>query len=607
MSLELLLFAILIGGAVAYIATKLHQGLGAWVTVVVSVGALAALFLNRDSLTGSGAGTLLGWQFTTYGWFFSIVLLLTYAASSFFNPYWMNKLAHPAAYNLLFLFSLAGAIGMFFASTFIALFVCWELVVWTSMFIIPLGKSRRASVIYYAISTIGSFSMLYGILLLYSRFHSFDIQFVLHQLAGDPKLAALAFFLIVIAGVTKLGIFPFHVWLPIAHGNAPHTFSPVLSGGIVKMGAFVAFLMTAVMPSFNAFASQVQVFGIPLENYLLLVLGAISIVIGTLMAIKQDDAKRLIAYSTVANSGYILIGMGLANQIGLAGGLMHVFNHAMASAAMFLTMAAVAYRTGTTKMSNLGGLIHRMPVTFTVYLIAIISLAGIPPMSGFVSKWLIFQALSQQGMVFVAFAVFFGSIGSFLYVFRPLSAVFLGQLSTKHADVKEAPIAMQIPMYFLSALTLFFGTMPGVLLKYIGKIESAVGIQPIIVDGTKVVGANGVLNPVVMTTVFGFGFVLALLLFLALPKTKKVGLMDTYTSSEFIYTPELYHYAHNFYAPFERLYAKHPSVEKLYDKMALRASEIGQVADSWFSSVNPSRTALWISLVVTIFFLWGGK
>ncbi|NUU97210.1 proton-conducting transporter membrane subunit [Marinitoga sp. 1138] len=612
MALNTLILFILLGGLVTYAVSKFNDKAGAYLTILISVVALFVVYTLKDS-----AGEVLN-VFTygnysldlvtsSYAWFFSIVMVIVYAMVSFFNPYWMEKVIHPAAYNLFYVLSLGGTIGVFYSKDFLTLFIFWELVVWSSMFIIPLGKSRRASVVYYGISTIGSFSMLYAILLLNSKYGTFDISTTVSKMAEDPNFAVLFFFLIVMAGLTKLGIFPFHTWLPIAHGNAPHTFSPVLSGGLVKMGGFVAFLMTAVFPTFKVFSNHFQIMGHPFENYILMLLGGISIIIGTLMAIKQDDAKRLIAYSTVSNSGYILIGLALTDQTAFAGGMMHVFNHAMASAAMFLAFAAIAYRTGTTKISELGGLIKKMPVTFAAYLIAIISLAGIPPMSGFASKWLIFQGLIRKGNMFIAFAAFFGSVGSFMYVFRPLAGAFLGQLSPKHEDVKEVPFLMQIPMLIISGLTLLYGVYPGLMLRYIAKIQEVVGIKPIVIDGFKVMTPNGMWDSWIVTLVFGAGFIVATILYFVLPKSKSVGLMDTYTSAEFIHDPDLYHYSANYYAPFERLYANHPSVEKFYDAIALRVKELGQLVRTWFFNENPAFTVFWISIVITAIFMWGDK
>lgn len=606
MSISLIIIGLLVCSMLAYFLTKVNKKLGAWVTVFASVFALVVMFLLRNNVGTTYSMWFLNFKLTEFGWFFSIVMLVIFSCVSFFNIYWMKRLIHPAAYNFLYIIALMGTLGAFTSKDFIGLFIFWETIVWASMFIIPFGKSRRASIIYYAFSAFGSLSMLFGIFYLYSKIGSFDIQYVLSEAANTPTYALVAFISIGIAGLVKLGVFPFHLWLPEAHGNAPDTFSPILSGGLVKAGGFAAFLIVAVMPSYKAFSSYVHVMGIPITNFIFIVLGAISIVVGTLMAIKQEDFKRLIAYSSVANAGYIIIGISMADSLSMGGAFMHIFAHALASAAAFLSIAAVTHRTGTTKMSDLGGLIHRMPLTYLVYLIAIISMAGIPPMSGFISKWMIFQSMIDNGMIFVAAAAFFGSIGSFLYVFRPLSAVFLGQLSPKHEKVKEAPFLMQLPMWILTLLTLFFGIFPNVVLKVISKIQVAVGMEGLQFEGNKIIGSNGVIDPTLIVVIFGLGFAIAFILFILHPKSRKVELMDTYTASEFIYTPELFHYSHSFYAPFERLYEKAPSSATWYIALIKKIDEIGKLVSHSFFSYKPSTTVFWI-VVMTIALLWGGS
>jgi len=590
----------------AYFLTKANRKLGAWVTVIGSFLALVVMYLLKGDVGMTHTLWFLQFKITDYGWFFSVVMLAVFACVSLFNIYWMDRMIHPAAYNSLYLLALTGTLGAFMAKDFIVLFVFWELIVWASMFIIPFGKSRKASIIYYAFSALGSLAMLFGIFYLYANTGTFVIEEALAKAATNPTTAVVAFVTIGIAGLVKLGVFPFHLWLPRAHGSAPDTFSPILSGGLVKAGGFAAFLVVAVMPSYKAFAGQVQVNGIPLTNFIFIALGAISIVVGTLMAIKQEDFKRLIAYSSVANAGYIIIGIAMGDSLSIGGAFMHIFAHALASAAAFLSIAAVSHRTGTTNMSELGGLIHRMPITYLVYLIAIISMAGIPPMAGFISKWMIFQSMIGKGMIFVATAAFFGSIGSFLYVFRPLSAVFLGQLSPKHEKLKEAPVLMIIPMVVLSLVTVLFGVVPNFVLRIFSGIETSVGMKGLALSGTQIKGTNGLLDPTLIVIIFGVGFVIALLLFIIHPKSRKVELMDTYTASEFIYTPELLHYSHNFYAPFERLYAKAPNTEKWYGWVLKKIDELGRLVSYSFFSYKPSTIVFWIMIMTIGLLLWGG-
>lgn len=612
MSINSLIAQGMISSLLVYLLTKLNKKLGAFLTVLFSGYLLFVIFGFQNS-AGEVFSLIhfgefeLTFMTSHYAWYFAIVLTLTYFLVSFFNPYWMKKMVNPAAYNMLFMVSMVGTVGVFYAKDFLTLFIFYEIVVWSSLFIIPMGKSRKTPVIYYTISSIGSFAMLYAIFYLYHSVGSFDIQAVSEAMSQAPNTYRFVFFTMIAAGLTKLGIFPFHTWLPAAHGSAPHTFSPVLSGGLVKVGGFIALITATVIPSFKILAGDLQLMGVPFENYLIMLLGAVSIVVGTLMAIKQEDAKKLIAYSTVSNSGYIIIGLMLNDQVGFAGGMMHVFNHAMASGAMFLSFAAIAYRTGTTKMSELGGLIKRMPLTFAAYLIAIISLAGIPPMSGFASKWLIFQGLASNGMIFIALAAFFGSIGSFLYVFRPLSAAFLGQLSPKHKDVKEVPWMMQIPLIIMSFLTIFYGIFPGRILAYISKIQESVGLKGVEIEGTKIIAATGMWDSLVITLVFGGGFMLAAILFFISPKAKPVDQMNTYTSGEFIYDPDHYHYAKNYYATFENNYGNKKRVELFFDAVALRVKEFGEMVKTMFFAKSVSFSIFWIMLFFTLVYFWGDK
>ena len=599
MTLQIILMLLLIGGISGYFVTKINKQLGAWLSVLVSLTALFMLFGIRNQVGESYQFLYFTFEYSQIGWYFSFVLCLTYGMSAFYNIYFMDKYLYPNAYTALYILSLAGSVGLFFAKDFITFFVFWEMVVWTSAFIIPLGKSRKAAYIYYVVSSIGSMATLYAILWIYKLTGSMIIREAFGNLDVGTWTAIGIFVLFIFAGLTKIGIYPFHVWLPLAHGSAPHTFSPILSGGLVKLGAFVAYISVVIFPAYEALSDTWLIFGIPAPIYLLMILGAISIIIGTLMAIRQEDAKKLLAYSSVANGGYILIGILMVDQITFAGGLLHLFAHAIASATAFLTIAAVAHRTGTTKISELGGMIHRMPITYTVYLISIISMAGIPPMAGFVSKWLILQGLASKGLLILAFAALFGSIGSFMYVFRPLAAVFLGQLAPKYKELKEAPIFMVIPMIIMTAITLFIGVFPKYVLEMITEIQLEAGIITVPLTGTAIDIFNGYLDAFHVFIIFGFGFFIALVLFLLMPKTRSVDLMDTYTSAEFIYTPELLHYAHDFYAPFERLYSKSPDTLSIYKRASLKLKEFGTFIDYAFMSANPSVTLMWILLLIT--------
>jgi len=603
-SIELLIIVTALSGILAFLLGRLNQVLGSVVTILASmfVFVSVAYYGYNDALSNAIVFLpFVTFKVTYLGLFFAIIVTFIFSMVSFFNPFFVEKYKYPAAYSMLYLFSLAGVLGVFFTNNFMALFFFFEFVVWTSLFLIPMGTSKRATSSYYAFSTVGSFALLFAIFMMKEASGTFNIVSGMASLNGTD--AAIVTVLLAVAAFAKLGAFPFNVWLPRVLGNSPDAISAVFSGGLEKLGAFVAVLAFVKLAPFGY---TIDATGLQVSQYIFAALGALTIIFGTLMAIRQDDAKKLLAYSSMSNGGYILIALTIASTVSVAGGLYHVVGHALASAAAFLAIAAVSRQTGTTKMSELGGMIHKMPITYVVYLIAIISMAGIPPMGGFISKWLIFQAVIEKGMILVAIAVFFGSIGSFLYVFRPLASLFLGQELPRYKDkIKEAPVLMLVPMVILAALIIYTGVFPNFFLDYINNVLVEAGMNVLVLGKYTITGNNGILNPVLIAMSFGVGVVIALIIFVTMKKSKKVGLMDTYTAGNFIYSQELMHYSLDFYAPLERLYAKYINITKdFYKKLESYVVSFGQLIKYYFFTNKPEITVFWI-IVLMLVVLWG--
>lgn len=602
---ELLFLIVLGGGLLAGLLSMLHKTLGSVVTILVSGFVFIMMFGLWDQVLTSYTTYYLPNLFTLdvsyVSAYFGLIVAFVFFMVSFFNPYFIGKVNYPNAYNMLYLFALAGAIGVFFATNFIGLFFYFELVVWSSMFLIPMSGKVKSTAWYYGFSAVGSFSLLFGILLLYSTTGSLTIDVVLRTASGTEAGFAFAFF--AVAAFAKLGAFPLHIWLPKVLGGATDPVTSVFSGGLEKLGAFVAVM---VLVRFSPVGTMIDVLGLTIGQYIIAFLGALTIIFGTLMAIRQDDAKKLLAYSSMSNGGYIILALAILTDTSVSGALYHVLAHALASTAAFLAIGAVNRQTGTTKMSELGGMIHKMPISYMVYLIAIISMAGIPPMGGFISKWLIFQSVINEGLVLLSIATFFGSIGSFLYVFRPLAALFLGQeLPQYKKTIKEAPILMLIPMLILSVLNVATGVVPSVILVYINDILSSVGVDTLVLTTWSITGNNGVLQPALISGMFALGVFVAFLIFITMKKSKKVDLMDTYTAGNFIYTEELLHYSVDFYAPLERLYEKYTTIMKdFYKNLAHKVHEFGAVVKYFFFTYKPEIMVLWI-IVTMIVLLWG--
>lgn len=608
-SIEYLILFLAGAGLISYLLTKLNTTVGSIFTIFATMFVFVSLAAYGFGMNLNTTVNLLpGFSFTqTYlGFYFVIIIAFVYLMVSFFHPYYLNEYKYKDSYNLLFLLSLAGILGAFYTDNFLNLFFFFELIIWTTMFLIPQGKSRDAAVSYFGFSVAGSVAMLLGIFIIFNVTGTFAISAGLAGLAGTN--AIVVFVLFMIAALAKLGSFPLHIWLPIAHGNAPHPFSPVLSGALVKLGAFIAVLaLIRITPA----AGRIPVMGLPIAQYIIAIIGSLSIVFGTLMAIRSDDAKKLLAYSSMSHGGYILVAFSIFTDsqtaaLGYAGGFYHILAHALASAGAFMAIAAVARATGTTKMKELGGMIHKMPITYLAYLIAIISMAGIPPMGGFISKWLIFQATINNGMILVAVAVFFGSVGSFLYVFRPLAALFLGQEFTEYKGVKEAPLLMLIPTFIIMGLNIYTGVFPNAILRFINNIITEMGpFQPIVLGDMTISGTNGILWPALISLVFAVGVAIAFIIFILLKKSRKVSLMDTYTAANFVHDEHLLHYSVDFYAPLERLYEKQTHwMKKFYNSLAQKVKELGKLGKYLFMSKNIGTTLLWIMTII-ILLLWG--
>ncbi len=623
MALSTLLISLLVTSVIIYFVSKASWRVGAILNFLIGIFLISYVFALHTGTTsdlGSLFGQKLQLTWTNASFYFSAVSLMVIVSVMLFAIKWLDSQKYPAAFNMFLLMMTAGSLGVFMAADLVTLYIFWEIAVLSSMLIVPMGKkeSRKAAVIYAVMSASGTYMYLYGAFLAFQRYGTLNISEIAKQMVSDPStgIKAAIFLLLASAGIAKSGIFPLHTWLRIAHGNAPDAFSAVLSGQLVKLGSYVLMVTVAVIPSLRVFANIPFYSGIPATNYFLIALGATSIIVGTLMAIKQDDMKMLIAFSSVANGGYILIGIGTMDPMGFEGGVLHVFNHALSAAVIFMAFASVVYRTHTKKISELGGLIHRMPITFLAYLFAIISLAGIPPMSGFISKWMIYQALVRKGMFITAFIAFFGSIGSFLYVFRPLAGVFLGQLPKKYKDVKEVSPVMWIPMMILVTISLIIGIWPFPVLQPIENMRADYGIAPMVKisnpDHWLIKGFAGNWNPVLVFNLFLIGFIIAYILYTMFPRSKKVDLLaphkeegtpiNIYTGGEYIYTPELYHYNTKFYAGFERMYEKHPSWEKVLGMLAKFFHDLGEWVHGWFFRPSPSAYAFWVSLTILIVF-----
>jgi multicomponent Na+:H+ antiporter subunit D len=270
----------------------------------------------------------------------------------------------------------------------------------------------------------------------------------LKELNAGPVLGLVTAFFLLGFGL-KAALVPFHAWLPDAHPSAPAPISAVLSGLLIKVSGVYA--MTRIF---------LNVFGLtPALSAVLMGLGAVSIVVAALLALGQKDMKRMLAYSSISQVGYVVLGLGIGTPLGLAGGLFHLFNHALAKGLLFLTSGSVQQATGTRNMDEMGGLAKRMPVTALANLVGALSIAGVPPLNGFWSKLIIIVALVQAGHPVYAVIAVLASVLTLWYYLLMQRKAFFGRLNEKWAAVKEAPFWMTASVVLLALLCVGIGIL----------------------------------------------------------------------------------------------------------------------------------------------------
>ncbi len=360
-------------------------------------------------------------------------------------------------YSLLLLF-IGSMNGTVLSGDLFSMFLFWEVMTLAAFFLVIFDnttESIRAGIKYFVMSEMGALFMLIAIVAIYLQQGTADMVTLASRgiTVSSTHSHMLLLFLLLGTGV-KAGIIPIHTWLPDAHPAAPSPVSALLSGVMIKVGIYMIIRIFCYIfsPSFS-------------WQFILCAVGSASIIIGVMMAIKQIDAKRLLAYHSVSQIGYIVLGIGTGLSVGIAGGLFHLLNHALFKSLLFLSIGAVIYRTQSRQLSDYGGLARTMPITFITCSIAALSISGIPPFNGFVSKWMIYQGLIQRfkmdGSLFTVIwlaAAMFGSALTLASFVKLIYATFLTVPQKPH-DVKEVSVSMWIPMVILATLCVTFGVL----------------------------------------------------------------------------------------------------------------------------------------------------
>ena len=361
-----------------------------------------------------------------------------------------------AWFYAIYLLCLCGLLGIAITGDAFNAFVFMEISSLATYALIAMGRDRRALLAayqYLIMGTIGATFYVIGVGLMYSMTGTLNLADMANRLAGieDSRavLAALAFLTVGIS--LKLALFPLHVWLPNAYAYAPSMATVFLSATATKVAVYL--LMRYF---FSVFGVSVIYADLPV-SWIFLVLSLAAMFGASIVAVFQANIKRMLAYSSVAQIGYITLGIAIANQTGLAGGIVHLFNHAVMKAALFMAMGSIFFRIGSVRIEDLAGIAKRMPVTAGVFVVGGLSLIGVPGTVGFISKWYLGLGAIENGWWWLLMLIVLSSAIAVLYVGRVVEVMWFRELSPAAKKAKEPPLSMLLPTLLLTLATIWFG------------------------------------------------------------------------------------------------------------------------------------------------------
>jgi multicomponent Na+:H+ antiporter subunit D len=395
---------------------------------------------------------------------FSLFMLMAIALLTLcvglFSINYMEHYGAKANYYALLLMMMAGMNGLVLVTDLFGVYLFLEVAAVASYALVAYGLEHdelEAAFKYLMLSVIASAAILVAITVIFGMTGSLGFAAVAEGLRSLEAKAVVGFCsaLFIMGFGLKAALIPFHAWLPDAHPSAPAPISAILSGLLIKVSGVYA--LTRIFFS---------VFGMtPALSQILMYLGAVSIVVAAFLALGQKDMKRMLAYSSISQVGYVVLGIGIGTPLGIAGGLFHLLNHALAKGLLFLNSGSVQQATGTRNLDEMGGLAKRMPLTAGTNIVGALSISGVPPLGGFWSKLLIIMALVQAKEWTLVVVAVLASVLTLWYYLLIQRKAFFGKLDEKWKAVKEAPFWMSAATVLLALLVIGLGIFFSTFIK----------------------------------------------------------------------------------------------------------------------------------------------
>lgn len=599
---------LIIGALAAFFVDDLNRKWTGPVAMLAGFGAAAAFaFLPGGIIRWRILGFSMHWETDALAGFFAWIVLGLSALALMYSVKYMEGKARQGYFYASFLTSVAGMFGVAVSKDLLSFFIFWEIMTWTS-FLLAIYNAyygvETKGIKYIIFSAIGAYAMLTAIVLALGQYHSLEFSDLMA--AGAFRFSSGNWYipvLLLLGFAVKAAVLPLHVWAPAVYPKTPMSFTAVFSGAMSKMGILGMLLVLA-----GIFRSATG-WELTLVRWVLGWLGGLTAAWATLQAIRQNDAKDLLAWSSVAQLGYIVTAVSTGTRLGLMAALYLALLHAAFKGSLFMVAGAVEKQAGTTDFRRISGLIKRMPWTFLTALIAIISLAGIPPLGGFVGKWLLYESLiSETHAYFLVILIFFASTSAFLYSYRFLFGLFLGQEEEEAKQITEVSWWMLIPMLALSAVSVVTGMYPGLIFRPAARALESIGLPAGQWDMSILSNVWGNQTDVfTVGSTVGILFVLWALFitFKGKKNTRWLTAKEISTSGEIPAPEDNFTFQRGFFQPFER------AVGRLYRwSMDQLWEDIGAALEAFFGFIrkiytgNAQTYALYVIVFVVLLILF---
>jgi proton-translocating NADH-quinone oxidoreductase chain N len=474
--LETTISLLVLGAIMSYLGGALFRHRERLISGIIAFFALLGSLISFSLLlshTGPSERLLLfgvlPWQVDLLGWIVGEVGLVLGTIVAFYSIVYMEEDTGTSKFFPLLLLMVLSVIGLAFAYDLFNLYLFFELLSVTSFVLVAFRKARwepvEAGIKFMVMSATGSALILLGISLVYAQFGNLDLIYLFTASGGASIWLPITLFIIGFG--IKAAMFPLHTWLPDAHPEAPSGISAMLSGIIIQAGLFA---MLRILLSLGASLNWGEI---------IIWFALLTMTAGNLMALTQKQLKRMLAYSSIAQMGYILLGIGMGATYGVAsgftGGVFHIVTHAFMKGLAFLCAGALIFRLSSGNLEDMRGAGWRMPITAFTFSVAALSLAGVPPFSGFMSKLLIYQSGIQSGTVLGwvgAFLAIANSVLSLGYYLPAIGVLYSKEKAREVSRVREVPWAMAAALIILCLITIYLGVQPDPVRSWVAQAFS---------------------------------------------------------------------------------------------------------------------------------------